>query len=317
MTEYVENDVISICRDIYRQSIKGGLSEKDADYLEDVFLQTTGVYKTHESQEITNLTNQGRNVEKLQNIIKKLCQGKHSANQEIKEFLLEKGYVTENNGQIEFSSSFILQTPDNNLPGGCTKSDKDGNVLIVINQQMAERSDSSLAVALGHEICHQMVNDKLKQNVTSAEVEAICDIVGLVAAKGAGYDIREKIKEDEKDFSRDVQKQIYKRFYSKQSDEFIEQKVDEHMENIVNTFYMPKKLKTIAEFIDDKYDETTAEGSAGAMHIGYYGPNGKPSEATGFVMYNEEKLNGGVDVETGEKLLDVVEMQIGVGMQKK
>ena len=73
----------------------------------------------------------------------------------------------------------------------------------------------------------------------------------------------------------------------------------------------------VNDFIDDKYDETTAEGSAGAMHIGYYGPNGKPSEATGFVMYNEEKLNGGVDVETGEKLLDVVEMQIGVGMQKK
>ena len=34
-------------------------------------------------------------------------------------------------------------------------------------------------------------------------------------------------------------------------------------------------------------------------------------------MYNEEKLNGSVDVETGENLLDVLEMQIGVGMQKK
>ena len=74
---------------------------------------------------------------------------------------------------------------------------------------------------------------------------------------------------------------------------------------------------SVNNFIDDKYNETTAEGSAGAMHIGYYGPNGKPSEATGFVMYNEEKLNGSVDVETGENLLDVLEMQIGVGMQKK
>ena len=251
MPEYIENDVRDVCCDIYRKSIAGLLLKKDADYLETLFLQTTRKYLTRESKEIKNLTNQGRNVERLQDIIRDLCQGKHPANQEIKEFLLKKRYIIENNGHIEFTPSFILQTPDNGFIGGCTKSDKNGNILIVMNQQMAERSDDSLAVALGHEICHQMIYDKLQQNVTSAEVEALCDIVGLVAAKGAGYDIRGKIAEDEKDFSRETQKQVYEYFYSGQPAEFIEQKVDEHMENIVNTFYIPKKLKQIAEFIDE------------------------------------------------------------------
>ena len=68
-------------------------------------------------------------------------------------------------------------------------------------------------------------------------------------------------------------------------------------------------------FIKENWD-TNSEGYTGAMDIGYYGENGTPSEATGYVMYHEENLNGGVDVETGKKLLDVLEMQIGVGMQK-
>ena len=251
MPEYIENDVRDVCCDIYRKSIGGLLSHEDACSLENLFMQTKGARKYYSPQEIKDKTNQGRNVERLQNIIRNLCQGSHPANQEIKKFLLEKGYITQNNGHIEFTPSFILQTPDNNLPGAHTKSDKDGNILIVMNQQMAERSDDSLAVVLGHEICHQMINDKFQQNVTSAEVEALCDIVGLVAAKGAGYDIRGKIAEDEKDFSRETQKQVYEYFYSGQPAEFIEQKVDEHMENIVNTFYIPKKLKQIAEFIDE------------------------------------------------------------------
>lgn len=252
MAEYIENDVRSVCHDIYRQSVAELLSKEDENYLENLFMQTTGKYPTYEPQDVINPINQGRNVERLQNIIRELCYGEYPANKQIKEFLLNKGYITENNGQIEFASSFILQTPDNGLTGGCTKSDKDGNVLIVINQQMVDRRDDSLAVALGHEICHQMINDKLQKIATSSEVEALCDIVGLVAAKGAGYNIREKIAEDEKDFSRETQKQAFGHFYSDQPAEIIEQKVDEHMENIVNTFYMPKKLKQIAEFIDEK-----------------------------------------------------------------
>ena len=252
MAEYIENDVRSVCRDIYRQNIGGLLSQEDACYLENLFMQTKGAPKYNSPQEIKDKRNQGRNVERLQNIIRDLCQGEHPANKQIKEFLLEKGYATENNGQIEFTSSFILQTPDNGLIGGHTKSDKDGNILIVINQQMAERSDNSLAVVLGHEICHQMIYDKLQKNATSSEVEALCDIVGLTAAKGAGYDIHEKIAEDEKDFSRETQKQAFEHVYSDQPAEFIEQKVNEHMENIVNGIYMPDKLKKIAEFIDEK-----------------------------------------------------------------
>ena len=252
MAEYIENDVRSVCRDIYRQSIGGLLSKEDACYLENLFMQTKGAPKYNSPQEIKDKRNQGRNVERLQNIIRDLCQGEHPANKQIKEFLLEKGYATENNGQIEFTSSFILQTPDNGLIGGHTKSDKDGNILIVINQQMTERSDDSLAVVLGHEICHQMINDKLQKNATSSEIEALCDIVGLIAAKGCGYDIHGKIAEDEKDFSRETQKQAFEHFYSDQPAEFIEQKVNEHMENIVNGIYMPDKLKKIAEFIDEK-----------------------------------------------------------------
>ena len=251
MQTIIENDVRSVCRDIYRQSVAELLSKEDENYLEDVFMQTTGKYPTYETQDFINPINQGRNVERLQNIIRDLCQGEYPANKQIKEFLLNKGYITENNGQIEFASSFILQTPDNGLPGGYTKPDKDGNILIVINQQFAERSDDSLSVALGHEICHQMINDKLQKIASSSEIEALCDIVGLVAAKGAGYNIREKITEDEKDFSRETQKQAFEHFYSDQSAEIIEQKVDEHMENIVNGFFMPKKLKQIAEFIDE------------------------------------------------------------------
>lgn len=251
MAEYIENDVRSVCRDIYRQSVAELLSKEDENYLKGVFMQTTGKYPTYEPQDFINPINQGRNVKRLQNIIRKLCYEEYPANKQIKEFLLNKGYITENNGQIEFASSFILQTPDNGLIGAYTKSDKDGNVLIVINQQLAERSDDSLAVVLGHEICHQMINDKLQQNATSSEVEALCDIVGLVAAKGAGYNIREKIAEDEKDFSRETQKQAFEHFYSGQPAEIIDQKVDEHMKNI-NELYMPEKLKHIAEFIDEK-----------------------------------------------------------------
>jgi len=245
-------NVRNVCRDIYHSSIGGILSKEDTGSLENMFMQTTVAYKGHEPQEISNQTNFGKNVERLQNIIRNLWKGKYPANQEIKSFLLEKGYITENNGQIEFSPSFILQTPDNGLTGGYTKSDKDGNILIVINQQLAQRSDSSLAVALGHEICHQMINDKLSKNETSAEIEALCDIVGLVASKGAGYDIRSKIAEDEKDFSRETQKKIYECYYPDKSPEAIEKMVDEHMKNIVDAFYMPKKLKQIAEFVDTK-----------------------------------------------------------------
>ena len=251
MAEYIENDVRSVCRDIYRQSVAELLSNEDENYLENLFMQTTGKYTTYKPQDFINPINQGRNVKRLQNIIRELCCGEYPANKQIKEFLLNKGYITENNGQIEFASSFILQTPDNGLIGAHTKSDKDGNVLIVINQQLAERSDDSLAVTLGHEICHQMINDKLQQNATSSEIEALCDIVGLVAAKGAGYGIRGKIAEDEKDFSRETQEQLFKLVYPDLPEKIIKQKVDEHMKNI-NELYMPEKLKQIAEFIDEK-----------------------------------------------------------------
>lgn len=65
------------------------------------------------------------------------------------------------------------------------------------------------------------------------------------------------------------------------------------------------------DFIKEAWDKNN-EGYTGAMDMGYYGKDGVPSEATGYVMYHEESLTN------GEKdLINVLEMQIGVGMQKK
>ena len=247
-----QQNLRNACREVYRQSVDGLLSEEDKSVLEGLFMQSSGKYKFFGLQEISDCGSSGRNVEKLQKIIGNLCRGGNSANRQIKDFMLEKGYVRENDGVIEFSSTFGLQTPDNGLPGGCTKSDKNGNVLIIINQQAAERSDDSLAVVLGHEICHQMINDKMQGNGTSAEVEALCDLVGLTAAKGAGYDISGRIAENEKDYSRETQKEVLLQYCREQPMEVIDKIVDEHMENIVDAFYMPEKLNKIAGFIDTK-----------------------------------------------------------------
>lgn len=65
------------------------------------------------------------------------------------------------------------------------------------------------------------------------------------------------------------------------------------------------------DFIKEKWN-AEYEGYAGAMDVGYYGENGKATEATGYVMYHEEVKNA-----EDNNLFDVLEMQIGVGMQKK
>ena len=240
------------CQKIYYQIVKGLLSKDDTILLENTFMQTTGKYNYMEAGENLATISKGENVAKLQGIIENLCNGEYLANKEIKKFMLEKGYIKENDGKIEFLPSFILQTPKNNLPGACTKLDKNGNILIIVHEQQAKRSDGSLAVALGHEICHQMINKETQNNGTSAEVEALCDIVGLIAAKGAGYDIKNKILEDEKDYSRETQKKAIEYFCPNMSAKEIEAKVDEHMEKTVNTFYMPEKLIKIAKFVDEK-----------------------------------------------------------------
>lgn len=82
------------------------------------------------------------------------------------------------------------------------------------------------------------------------------------------------------------------------------------------------------DFIKEAWDKNSSyEGYAGAMNIGYYGKDDTPSEATGYVMYHEEGLTNG-ETKTVEdrknpgqmidkNLINVLEMQIGVGMQKK
>ncbi len=64
-------------------------------------------------------------------------------------------------------------------------------------------------------------------------------------------------------------------------------------------------------FIKENWD-TNSEGYTGAMDIGYYGKDGTPSEATGYVMYHTESKNN-----PANDLVDVLEMQLGVGMQKQ
>ena len=82
------------------------------------------------------------------------------------------------------------------------------------------------------------------------------------------------------------------------------------------------------DFIKEAWDKNSSyEGYAGAMNIGYYGKDGNPSEATGYVMYHEESLTNGEKTEVDDRrnpgqkiekdLINVLEMQIGVGMQKK
>ena len=68
-------------------------------------------------------------------------------------------------------------------------------------------------------------------------------------------------------------------------------------------------------FIKENWD-TNSEGYTGAMDIGYYGKDGTPSEATGYVMYHTESKNNPAAGSTNN-LVDVLEMQLGVGMQKQ
>lgn len=80
------------------------------------------------------------------------------------------------------------------------------------------------------------------------------------------------------------------------------------------------------DFIKEAWDKNS-EGYTGAMDMGYYGKDGVPSEATGYVMYHEESLTDGEKIEVDDRknpgqkiekdLINVLEMQIGVGMQKK
>lgn len=106
---------------------------------------------------------------------------------------------------------------------------------------------------------------------------------------------------------------------------------------------------TNTNFIGEDWDmKNTAdrlaslEGYAGAMDMGYYGKDGNISEATGYVMYNEDNLNGeklqdvlktpeaieefkkANELDDAEfdnlknaALMEVLQMQIGVGMKKK
>lgn len=104
---------------------------------------------------------------------------------------------------------------------------------------------------------------------------------------------------------------------------------------------------TNSSFIGDVFDARgdvnakSMQEFSGAMDIGYYGKDGNISEATGYVMYGEDSLNGkqvkdmyvtnkdiqefmdknGIDDMTLEKfkkrnIIETVQMQLGVGMQK-
>lgn len=69
------------------------------------------------------------------------------------------------------------------------------------------------------------------------------------------------------------------------------------------------------DFIKEGWDPNS-EGYTGAMDMGYYGKEGNISEATGYVMYHTETKNN-PDAGSANDLIDVLEMQLGVGMQRK
>ena len=59
------------------------------------------------------------------------------------------------------------------------------------------------------------------------------------------------------------------------------------------------------DFIRENWDKNE-DGYTGAMNMGYYGKDGTPTEATGYVMYHESHPD-----------TSSVEMQLGVGMQRQ
>jgi hypothetical protein len=230
------------CRDIYHASVAGLMSEKDEKDLESLFMQTTGKYKMHGPQSLEN-EELGNSDPRLKNIVNELCKGDFPANQQIKAFLLEKGYATENNGNIELTEKLTLQsakTPATNAKTGDT-----GKALIKIGSITLEKGDNYIYWTLGHELCHLMVNDKMPNATTAPEVEALCNIVGQVAAKGAGYDpLTDKNKNP------DFESQ-FRQHFPDASDEEITQKVKRQKE-IYSQMYMPGKLLKIDKFIAEK-----------------------------------------------------------------
>ncbi len=249
----MENQILLLqesCLQIYNETIAPELSEKDKKVLADIFMENPhNLYQYHQPIPIATWQEEGADVERLKYLTLKLCNGTNNVNKEIKNFLLQNNYIKENNGKLELTDKLTFQTPNNNNIGGCTKQDTNGNTLIIINGEFMKRSNSSLAIALGHEICHCMINKKLGQCGTSSEVEALCDIIGLSAAKGAGYDISHIPTQNNIDYNKQKQMeqlQPYKKYLESQGIN-IEKKVQETLD-----FYQPQKLNRIAEIINQK-----------------------------------------------------------------
>lgn len=97
----------------------------------------------------------------------------------------------------------------------------------------------------------------------------------------------------------------------KNGDNRIDFKNGEKIENEIYKFNGQNDLN-INNFIGETYDEKTLEGTAGVMNMGYYGKDNNPSEATGYIMYRKE-----VRDKIDNDLLNSLEVQIGVGMQRK
>jgi hypothetical protein len=180
-------------------------------------------------------------------MVDKLCKGDFPANRQIKDFLINKGYATEHDGIVDPTAKLTLQAPDNSICGGCTKEDKNGNVLIRINQLEMQKSDDHVAVLIGHELCHLMINNKIPNAATSPEVEALCDLIGLTAAKGAGFDVSSKVSENNRAYDPKILETSYKTY----SPNISREEIEKALNNVTET-YMPEKLNKIAEFVENK-----------------------------------------------------------------
>lgn len=251
MDEYTPHTQIKdTCSQIYQNGIAQDLPALERTKSLVLIMQNPHkMYNIHQPLNEKNWADEPQASTRIKNILEKICNGTCSANRQIKDFLIKNNYIEETPQGLSLTSKLQIQTPDNHQPGGYTKQDSGGNTLIVINGAFAERSDSSVAVVLGHEITHCMINHKLKFCGTSSEIEALCDTVGMAAAKGAGYDISHITRQNNHDYDVETQARNLKPFETQLKALNID--IADKIQETLN-FYQPEKLNKLAEIIDKK-----------------------------------------------------------------
>lgn len=182
-----DEDIRKACATVYAEGIEPVLKNKDAGLKEKIFVEN-GDYREQRAGSDVLKPQQNENSRKMSYMLQKLCYGKNASNRYLKDFLLKQGYAKENDGRVDLTDKLQFSASQDSLPGSYTKYGKNG-IMIHLNGDAFAHGDEVLAVTLGHEITHIMVNEKMGKTGTSTETEALCDTMGIAAAKGADYDI--------------------------------------------------------------------------------------------------------------------------------